>query len=315
MILFLLSAHYSSSPLYTIHLYPHFYFYINFNFNFNFFSNLLGISNTLSESFLFRSEIGTLCSPKELYDPHVQYLRALLPKEVFPSSVLFSDPSLLRSLRILGMHSSITAEGVLTAARNVQSFLTKFSTSVDSTKRSTVLSSLKSDTNVSQNAAMKQETNETHYGNNHENELENEHEDEHEDEHEIDSMAEMTRRAIGLLQYVENNIENLLTTVDPEGLKRIKDEILLSSQVQGPDPSPLDSRMGRRRDKEDDSDDSPIAVGTYGAFVFFYFFIFYFSSQEEIFFYFLSAEAITIQREAKGKEIEEKKKRKWKRKK
>ena len=206
----------------------------------------VGISATLSATALFRSEIGTYCNPKDLYDPDVQFLQSLLPQEVFPSSVLFSEPWLLRSLRTLGMHSSITAQGVLTAARNVQTSLFSSRFLLSHTTNSG-LSSSENNMGAALDDATQQK----------------EHENMHENEHEKVLMAEILGRAVGLLQYIEFNIEALLHTEDPEGLQRARGRILLTSEVQDTNSDNLNSEGGCKKENDNDSDNSPIAKGNF----------------------------------------------------
>jgi sacsin len=155
-----------------------------------------GLSKTLADCLLFRSSSGVLCCPKQMYDPQVPYLQVLLPQDVFPSSALFSDPSLLLRLRSLGMNSSITAEGVLTGARYIQASIDKMTTlgseclPKDSASHTgdPLTPSVKS---VSGIEGMREE-----------------------------SLSEVMDRALGLLQYVERNVKTLLLEADPIGLKK-----------------------------------------------------------------------------------------------
>lgn len=80
-----------------------------------------GISDLLSNSKIFRSAGGTLLSPRDLFDPHGAHLAKLLPSSLFPSPQTFSDPSVLHSLRTLGLNSTLTCQGILLAATSIQS--------------------------------------------------------------------------------------------------------------------------------------------------------------------------------------------------
>ena len=99
------------------------------------------------------------------------------------------------------MHSSITAEGVLTAARNIQTALIKLTTSDKTIQANTA--SIPSSVFSHLDPVMSQDR---------------------------ESMLDVTGRAHGLLQYVESNIESLLKAVDAVGLDRAK-EIIKSSHT------------------------------------------------------------------------------------
>ena len=155
------------------------------------------------------------------------------------------------------MHSSITAQGVLTAARNVQTSLLSC--------RSLVSQSTTSESN--KEAILEYRTQQNVHENMDENVHENVHESVHENVHknvrERVLMAEITGRALGLLHYVENNIEALLVAEDPEGLQKVKERILLTSATQDPisDRSNSVGSCKGKSENENDNDNSPTATG------------------------------------------------------
>lgn len=152
-----------------------------------------GLSEILSRSSVFRSSTDCLCTPQALYDPHILSLKKLLPLDVFPSPTLFSDPSLLISLRALGMNTSITAAGVLTAAHDIQDSLDSI------TFRNNNLNNQNNKKDIASQLPM-----------------------DGVNDHLLttESIEETVNRAVGLLQYLEANIKNLLMEVDPRGWEK-----------------------------------------------------------------------------------------------
>lgn len=81
-----------------------------------------GLTTQLSTCAIVRCEeaSASLLAPVDLYDPQAALLPSFMPSQLFPSSTIFGDPALLHSLRQLGLRTSVSAEGVLTAARAIQ---------------------------------------------------------------------------------------------------------------------------------------------------------------------------------------------------
>jgi len=61
-----------------------------------------------------------------MYEQAVPALISLLSPEMFPLTSLYGDASSLTSLRALGMHSTISCQGLLTVAALIESDLNKF---------------------------------------------------------------------------------------------------------------------------------------------------------------------------------------------
>ena len=79
-----------------------------------------GFSSLLNDTALFRNQIGSLCSPRFLFDPHAMHLKQLLPPDLFPSNTISADHSFLASLRKLGLNSSINCDGVTRSAASME---------------------------------------------------------------------------------------------------------------------------------------------------------------------------------------------------
>jgi hypothetical protein len=155
----------------------------------------IGLSDILSRSPVFRSSTDVLCTPQALYDPHIPSLKKLLPLDVFPSPTLFSDPSLLVSLRTLGMNTSITVAGVLTAAHDIQESLDSITFKNNNIKNLNDRKAVASQVSVDGGS---------------ENVLA------------VESIEETVNRATGLLQYLEANIKSLLLEADPLGWEKVQ---------------------------------------------------------------------------------------------
>lgn len=62
---------------------------------------------------------GALVSPSDLYDPEIPGLEDICPTDFFPSKNL-RHPTLLNSLRILGMQSRFTSHGIIECAKRIE---------------------------------------------------------------------------------------------------------------------------------------------------------------------------------------------------
>ena len=80
-----------------------------------------GFIESLKSCPFVRNQSGELRCANQLYDPDVKILLKLLPSSQFPMQSLHSDLSMLLSLRLLGLKSNIDCDGVIIAARSIES--------------------------------------------------------------------------------------------------------------------------------------------------------------------------------------------------
>ncbi len=72
----------------------------------------------LKESCIFRNVNGGLCLAKNLFDPKAAHISNILPSQLFPASIFHND-ALLSSLRLLGLNTVMTCDGVTRTAQSV----------------------------------------------------------------------------------------------------------------------------------------------------------------------------------------------------
>ena len=78
---------------------------------------------------------GELCLAKNLFDPKATHISNILPPQLFPASI-FHEDVLLSSLRLIGLNTAMTCDGVTRTVQSIHHDLDFYlsSTSVDEKK-------------------------------------------------------------------------------------------------------------------------------------------------------------------------------------
>ena len=89
----------------------------------------------LKESCIFHNLNGELCLAKNLFDPKATHISNILPPQLFPASI-FHEDVLLSSLRLIGLNTAMTCDGVTRTVQSIHHDLDFYlsSTSVDEKK-------------------------------------------------------------------------------------------------------------------------------------------------------------------------------------
>lgn len=83
-------------------------------------SDCPGITQSLREVPMIRSNENKHVCASDLYDPASSILGGILSNDMFPNSQVYRDPTLIILLRVVGLNSTLNGDGIITAAKSIE---------------------------------------------------------------------------------------------------------------------------------------------------------------------------------------------------